>query len=392
VEISSSQDTSLYYTISPHCLGVVIVGDTLYITAQTSIIGFDLVTDALVIYSPISGAVDLNDITADTSGFLYMTDSYGQKVFKYDMTSQTSSIILSGIYWPNGILFDEINNRLLMCSFGSNAPIRSISLDGSSVSILISTPFTNLDGLTEDNDGNIYVSTWGSGAVYRYDREFIQAPLMVSNGHNGPADIYFDRINNILVVPNFGSHTVDFIDMDIDDDGLLNLDDNCMYTYNPEQIDTDQDGVGDTCDACPGFDDTQDFDNDGVPDSCDNCPEDPNPDQSLDADLDEVGDVCDNCPLDFNPDQEDTNENGIGDVCDYVCGDANNDGSVNILDITFLIAYKYLGGAEPEYLVACDVNGSGTYENPDVNILDITHLIAYLYLSGPPLFCPLLGY
>ena len=37
-------------------------------------------------------------------------------------------------------------------------------------------------------------------------------------------------------------------------------------------IDTDNDGVCDLEDVCPGFDDTRDFDNDGIPDGCDDSP------------------------------------------------------------------------------------------------------------------------
>jgi hypothetical protein len=37
---------------------------------------------------------------------------------------------------------------------------------------------------------------------------------------------------------------------DIDEDGVVNSDDNCPETYNPDQADVDSDGAGDACDAC----------------------------------------------------------------------------------------------------------------------------------------------
>jgi hypothetical protein len=48
---------------------------------------------------------------------------------------------------------------------------------------------------------------------------------------------------------------------------------------------------------------------------CDNCLGVYNPNQS-DSDWDGVGDVCDNCPFAKNSDQNDSDANGIGDACD----------------------------------------------------------------------------
>jgi hypothetical protein len=72
---------------------------------------------------------------------------------------------------------------------------------------------------------------------------------------------------------------------------------------------------------------------------------------------------------------------GIG--CDYACGDINNSGNINILDVTFLISYLYMGGPAPNPLNNADVNSDG-----NVNLLDITYLIAFLYYGGPEPVCP----
>lgn len=105
---------------------------------------------------------------------------------------------------------------------------------------------------------------------------------------------------------------------------------------DPNNPDTDGDGILDgTEDANhngivdPGETDPTvfdlDSDQDGVADSIDNCPDFQNTNQK-DVDDDSFGDVCDNCPLDYNPDQADADDptDGVGNACDD--GDADGDG------------------------------------------------------------------
>jgi len=70
---------------------------------------------------------------------------------------------------------------------------------------------------------------------------------------------------------------------DVDDDGVVDLLDNCVSVSNSDQVDVDRNGRGDMCD---------DWDRDGFINTQDNCPTEPNLNQS-DADADGVGDVCD---------------------------------------------------------------------------------------------------
>jgi len=94
----------------------------------------------------------------------------------------------------------------------------------------------------------------------------------------GPDDPIWTSNGDLLEV-NLGAP-------DGDGDGVADSEDNCPSAPNPDQTDTDEDGVGNACD--------DDDDNDGV----------------LDAD--------DNCPTTHNPDQADSDGNGIGDACEPI--------------------------------------------------------------------------
>ena len=125
----------------------------------------------------------------------------------------------------------------------------------------------------------------------------------------------------------------DICDSDIDGDGVQNTSDNCPTVWNTSQVDTDGDGAGDDCDL--------DNDGDGVPDTEDNCPFISNARQ-IDWDRDGIGNVCeddndndgvpdatDNCRLTPNADQRDTDGNGQGDACGF---DDDGDGIIDSAD------------------------------------------------------------
>ncbi len=94
---------------------------------------------------------------------------------------------------------------------------------------------------------------------------------------------------------------------DTDRDGIVDLTDNCPSIVNLDQADlVTPNGTGDACD---------DGDGDGWADATDPCPAvfDLRP---ADLDLDGLGDACDNCPSLHNLDQADSDGDGIGDACE----------------------------------------------------------------------------
>ncbi len=70
-------------------------------------------------------------------------------------------------------------------------------------------------------------------------------------------------------------------------------------------------------------------------------------------------------------------------VAMYDCGDVSGDSLVNILDIIYLINFKFKGGPSPVSMNSGDVNSDGI-----INILDIIYLIDYKFKGGPAPSCP----
>jgi hypothetical protein len=175
-----------------------------------------------------------------------------------------------------------------------------------------------------------------------------------NDAFDSDGDEWENRNDNCPNVPNpdqTPSPTIaglgDACDEDSDGDLILDGNDNCPLVPNNDQLDTglngtDDDGIGDACSV--------DADNDLVEDSIDNCsPSDANPARGIsnpnqsDFDDDSIGDACeddsdgdgiadnsgleeDNCPLTPNADQQDSDNNGVGNVCEMVFVSAGGSG------------------------------------------------------------------
>jgi hypothetical protein len=160
----------------------------------------------------IPGVVNLNDVTSDTSGNLYVTDVFGHAIVKVRISDQAYwTFAAEGILSPNGIFFDAENNRLLLCSYRQNSPIQAISLVDSTVSTVMSTSIDLCDGLTKDNFGNYYVTSWRTLAIYRIDDSFTEPPEWMYSNAGGPADISYNRRDDILAIPLMNTNSYDLV-------------------------------------------------------------------------------------------------------------------------------------------------------------------------------------
>lgn len=195
------------------------------IEGPNKVSGFDISSRELVFEIFIKEAQFLNDITCDDIKFLYVTDIGQNIIFRIDVVSKVYIKLLeTQTTAPNGIVYDKSNHRLLVCYFTSNASIDEIELEDLSTTTLISTQYCNFDGITLDNDGNCYVSSFGTGdykngfnkdgAIYKFDKYFDDEPKVLLDNLHGSADIYFNIIKSELAIPLFLDNEVIFIKLE----------------------------------------------------------------------------------------------------------------------------------------------------------------------------------
>ena len=212
-QITLTGDTSTFAAGPWTSKGIEILGDTLFVAGSVEgLFLFNRETGDYLTKIYFPGQNDLNDVEADNSGNIYVSDPQGGKVHRLHLADMSVTTILTNFTMANGLLYDEYNNRLLAVQWVTNSPISAIDLDDYSLSTVVNHGLDLLDGLTRDNYGNIYVSSFGTDAVYRYDSLFSAEPKLFSRNHIDPGDIYFNTRDNVLAVPNVNGQRVDFVD------------------------------------------------------------------------------------------------------------------------------------------------------------------------------------
>ncbi|MEQ9032254.1 MAG: pre-peptidase C-terminal domain-containing protein [Aggregatilineales bacterium] len=171
------------------------------------------------------------------------------------------------------------------------------------------------------NDDNTF-STRSSGTVFTFDSTGLN--ILTLTLEDATEDTYTITVVVEDISGNGASDQVEVgvtngeitgdnarTENDNDNDGVTDDVDNCPAIRNPQQTDTDGDGMGNACDL--------DNDNDSVNNPADDCPLTagrPSANGCPDEDEDGVRDSLDNCPSVYNPAQLDIDDDGLGDVCD----------------------------------------------------------------------------
>ncbi len=191
--------------------GLEIVGTTLYACAGGSIRGFDLSNGSQIVNVNLSGTF-LNGITHKGTD-LFITDFSTKKIYRFNTTSNAFNEYITGLTkTPNGIIYDDINDRLVMVNWGSNAPIIGINLADSTYSTLTTTTLGNCDGIAMNCSGQFYVASWSPNRISRFENDFVAAPVNMNVvGLSSPADIYYNQVEDTLAIPNSGNNTVGLV-------------------------------------------------------------------------------------------------------------------------------------------------------------------------------------
>ena len=181
--------------------GMYIVGDTLWVADADAVRGFNRRTGEKVANVDFS-AFDrgfLNDVAADATGTVYVTDTGKNKLYKVQGEGGPTVVVSdSALGSPNGITWDAANNRFIIVPFGGYKGIRAWAPGTSSMTIVGESTGAKYDGVEVLPGGRVLVSSQADSSLHLFTGNSGHA---IIHTLGPPADIAVDTKRNRVAVP-----------------------------------------------------------------------------------------------------------------------------------------------------------------------------------------------
>ena len=187
---------------SPKGLGI--YEGKLYVSDVDEVIVIDIAEGKIVERIVIEGAKMINDISIDSQGNLYVSDSDNNNIFLIS-NGVVSNWLSEGLNAPNGVLVE--GERLLIASMGSK-DFASVNLATKEITVLTEA-ISKGDGIAKVSiPGHFLVTDWNGQVFMIYPDGSKVILLDTREAEIGAADIDYIPGKNLLLVPTFAKHHV----------------------------------------------------------------------------------------------------------------------------------------------------------------------------------------
>jgi sugar lactone lactonase YvrE len=180
--------------------GMAVVSNLLYVGDMTEVVVIDVEKGAIAKRIAIPGAKGLNDVVASPEGVVYVSDSFGKKVFA--INDGDASLHVDNLQGPNGLMVH--GGRLYVLDAGTVnrvEPDRSLEVVSSHIEGV-------LDGIEAVSATEFLVSTW-QGTVHFIKADGSHELLLDTRVDKiNAADIDFDPKTRTVYVPTFFKNSV----------------------------------------------------------------------------------------------------------------------------------------------------------------------------------------
>jgi hypothetical protein len=179
--------------------GLGLYNGKLYAADISEVVVIDTGKDAIEKKIPIEGASGLNDVTVDSKGNVYVSDSKTGKIWR--LTKDDPSIYLENVTGANGL--KAIGDELL---FAQGKLLQKANAQRQ-ITKIAELP-NGIDGIEPVGNGDFIVTAWQGYLYYVSANGTVETLLDTHEVKKNTADIGYDPAKKIVYVPSFNGKTV----------------------------------------------------------------------------------------------------------------------------------------------------------------------------------------
>ena len=188
--------------------GMVLAGDTLYVSDIDRLVAIDLEGGKISGSWPAEGAVFLNDTAIDAVGRVYVSDMMTDRIYVLDGDSVSVWLEDAALTHPNGLEVQD--GKLLVAAWGKDiqqdfstkvpGSLLSVDLETKAISVIgDGAGVGNLDGIEPDGAGGWLTTDWVAGGLYRIGADG-KAQELLDLGQ-GSADLEYIPDQKLAIIP-----------------------------------------------------------------------------------------------------------------------------------------------------------------------------------------------
>ena len=184
--------------------GIALHNNVLYVADMDEIVAIATQSGAVLGKYKAENAQDLNDVTIDQSGNVYVSDSETKRIYMLSNGRVSTWLENTDNEKPNGLLHEE--NRMIV-TLMSNGTVHFLDPERKKFNKWVDE-IPHADGIAADGRGGYFISSW-NGEIYYIDQKNKKFKLLDTKEQKmNTADISYSQQQQLLFVPTFYDNRV----------------------------------------------------------------------------------------------------------------------------------------------------------------------------------------
>ena len=202
--------------------GMISTDQKLYVCDRDGVVQIDIESGKIDQTYLMPMAEFINDITMSSNGDLYVSDFFGNAIYRLPADSRKPELFVEIDDSPDGLYMNE--DRLIVVTWGKDVNRRTFETSeyGTVLAVDLQTKkvsafsdrvgkIGNLEGITQSDTLDYYITDWMNGKLLKVSDQGVETVLV---GLKNPTDPDYSKELNVVAFPEHSANRVTFYALD----------------------------------------------------------------------------------------------------------------------------------------------------------------------------------